>query len=289
MSDTKRPATRTAPLVGHVTRATSSGALVCAPAPAPMMPSPAPSGTRGTSQRQDGAVDAAARRAVHLDRPAADRVEAGGDQVDERARAAGPVPLRDVIELDRDGGQLESVDHTWCANQIGAACAGTNIPRSRCAATAATTASRIVAREPPIRRLTLARRARRLTIRECCAGNPSRERRTQRIRRAGCRSSRVAASKSSLQASPPTGVTARSIRRRRSSPSPRERRARHESRPHTAPVARSIGAEPRVTLSASPCRAPIAATAARCSRNVAVARRDEQQQIRRGGSTGPAH
>ena len=51
MSDTTRPATRTVPLVGHVTREISFSSVVL-PAPfLPMMPRPAPTGTSKDTSR----------------------------------------------------------------------------------------------------------------------------------------------------------------------------------------------------------------------------------------------
>ena len=77
-----------------------------------MTPRPAPSGTskRDVAQRPDRRVDLAARRAVHVVRPAAQPVDARRDQIDDRPRAA----RRDsawMTLLELNGDVAASLDH----------------------------------------------------------------------------------------------------------------------------------------------------------------------------------
>src|SRR5206468_1907920 len=58
---------------------------------------------RDVVQRANRRVDASPRRAMDLVALAAQAVDARRDQIDERARAAGSIPLRDAVQLDHDG------------------------------------------------------------------------------------------------------------------------------------------------------------------------------------------
>src|SRR5258708_16633796 len=58
---------------------------------------------RDVVQRANRRVEGAARRAMDLVGFAAEAVDGRRDQIDERARAAGPISLRDAVQLNGDG------------------------------------------------------------------------------------------------------------------------------------------------------------------------------------------